>query len=553
MHVATPVTRRQLIGGAAGGLFAWGSAAGAARGAPSHRLPEPETVKTTDPASMSAVEAAALLRAGRLHPRELLDSCLARTRAFDGDIGSWVRLYPEFAYEAADAAGARLARARRDDTDLSPLCGLPVGLKDIFAVSGLPLTASSRVLEGNIAAGHSGVWRRLEQAGAVLVGHTHTDEFAIGLTTPQVGNPWNTDFSPGGSSGGSAAALAARFVPLAVGSDTGGSVRMPASACGVSSIKPTYGRITSHGMIPLTWTRDHVGPMARSLADAALLMSVLAGADADDPITSLGPRVPEGGYPVAARGGASPLAGIRVGVSTNPAPVPAAAVQRVVDMFLDLLRSLGAVTVPVTMPAMPSSLATGDRVEMGSYHQQFGDRLGLYRPENGVLAAVAVASLAVPAGDYFMLERDRLRFQSEYNRMFAEHALDAVAVPGCAVDGVRRGELLGVAVTSGAVADVRWANYAGAPVVTIPAGRSADTGMPVGVQLGARPWQDAELIAIGLEVQAALPVWRDEPVLAESIARAPEVPRGTPGAGPDPTNTSGAAAPVRTPPMNPVG
>lgn len=337
-------------------------------------------METTDPASMSAVEAAALLRAGRLHPRELLDSCLARTRAFDGNIGAWVRLYPEFAFQAAEEAGERLTRARREHVDVSPLCGLPIGLKDIFAVSGLPLTASSRVLEGNIAAGDSRVWRRLEEAGAVLVGHTHTDEFAIGVTTPQVGNPWNTAFSPGGSSGGSAAALAARFVPLAVGSDTGGSVRLPASACGVSSIKPTYGRITSHGMIPLTWTRDHVGPMARSLGDAALLMSVLAGADADDPITSLGPRVPEGGYLVAARGGAAPLAGIRIGVPSNPEPVPPAAVQQVVDTFLDLLRALGAVTVTVTMPAMPSSLATGDRVEMGSYHQQFGDRLDLYRP-----------------------------------------------------------------------------------------------------------------------------------------------------------------------------
>lgn len=510
-------------------------------------------IAAADPAELSAVEAASLLQSGRLHPRELLDSCLSRTQRFDGYVGAWVRLYPEIAYAAADAAGERLARARRDSVPAPLVCGLPVALKDIFAVSGLPLTASSRVLDGNIASGHSGVWRRLESAGAVLMGHAHTDEFAIGVSTPQVGNPWNTEFSPGGSSGGSAAVLAARFAPLAIGSDTGGSVRLPASACGVSSVKPTYGRITSHGMIPLTWTRDHVGPMGRSLADASMLMTVLSGTDPADPITALGPAVPEGGFPLTARGGARPLAGIRIGVVADPEPEPAEPVQRVVDAAVEVVRSLGAEIVSVSMPSLPASLATGDMVEMGAYHQQFTDRIGLYRPENAVLAGAAVASLAVPAADYFALERDRLRYQSEYDRMFADHDLDAIMLPGTSVDGARREEFLGVSVTLGVTGDVRWANYAGAPVVTLPAGYSSVTGLPVGIQLGARPWQDAELIALGLEVQEALPVWRDAPHLVAQAARIPEVGPVPPGPGPDPTNTIGAAAPVRTPPMNPIG
>ena len=552
-RVSNGVSRRRLLGGAAGGLFAWGATAGSVRAAPPRRLPAPDTVARVDPAGMSAVEAAALLHAGELHPRELLDACLARTRAHDGAIGAWIRLYPEVAYAAAEAAGERLARARREQGAAPLVCGLPVAVKDIFAVSGLPLTASSRVLEDNIASGHSGAWRRLEDAGAVLLGHAHTDEFAIGVATPQVGNPWNTEMSPGGSSGGSAAVLAARFAPLALGSDTGGSVRFPASACGVSSIKPTYGRITSHGMIPLTWTRDHVGPMGRSLADASLMMTTLAGVDPADPITALGPAVPLGGYPVTATGGTSPLAGVRIGRPVNTDPAPPEAVQRVVDETARLLESLGAVTVPVTMPPLPASLATGDQVEMGSYHQQFADRLGSYRPENAVFVGAAVASLAIPAGDYFTFERDRLRYQSEYNRMFVEQALDAILLPGAAVDGVRRQEFLGISVTAGVTGDVRWANYSGAPVVTLPAGYSAATGMPVGVQLGARPWQDERLIGIGLELQEALPVWRDEPQLAAVAGRAPEVGPVPPGPGPDPTNTIGAAAPVRTPPMNPIG
>lgn len=502
---------------------------------------------------MSAVEAAALLHAGRLHPRELLDACLARTRRFDGSIGAWVRLYPEVAYAAADTAAERLQRAQREQSPAPLVCGLPIALKDIFAVAGLPVTASSRVLDGNVAAGHSGVWDRLEHSGAVLMGHAHTDEFAIGVATPQVANPWNTEFSPSGSSGGSAAALAARFVPLAIGSDTGGSVRLPASACGVSSIKPTYGRVTSRGMIPLTWTRDHVGPMGRSLADASLLMSVIAGTDPADPITALGPDVPAGGFPLTARGGAKPLDGLRIGLPVNPRPSPPDAVRKVVDDTAELVRVLGATTVEVRMPALPESLLTGDQVEMGAYHQQFADRIGLYRPENVPVAVGAVASLALPAAEYFTFERDRLRYQHEYNGMFAENDLDAIMLPGASVDGARRQEFLGVSVTLGVTGDVRWANYAGAPVATVPAGYSAVTGLPVGVQFGGRPWQDAEIIALGLEVQEALAVWRDEPALVPSSATAPEIGLLPPGPGPDATNTIGSAAPVRTPPMNPIG
>ncbi|MGN5235864.1 MULTISPECIES: amidase family protein [unclassified Rhodococcus (in: high G+C Gram-positive bacteria)] len=549
--MSSALSRRRMLGSLAGGALLLGTAtAQRSHAGPVRRLPDPGAVDATDPALLSAVEAASLLHSGRLHPRELLDACLARTRGFDGAIGAWVRLYPEFAYAGADAAGERLTRARSEGIPVPDICGLPVALKDLFAVSGFPLTASSRVLEGNIAAGHSGVWSKLEDAGAILMGHAHTDEFAIGIATPQVGNPWNTEMSPGGSSGGSAAVLAARFAPLAVGSDTGGSVRLPASACGISSIKPTYGRITSHGMIPLTWTRDHVGPMGRSVADASLMLSILATVDVDDPITALGPAVPAGGYPLTAKGGASPLAGIRLGLPPSDLPPP---LQTLFDDAVQLARSLGAEVVPVVMPPTPTSLATGDVVEMGSYHRQFADRIGLYRPERVSSVGTAVASLAVPVVDYLMLERDRLRYQYDYNKLFADNDLDAVMIPGTKVDGARREEFLGVSVTEGAPGEVKWANYSGAPVVTLPVGRSVATGMPFGVQLGARPWQDEQIIQIGLELQETLPVWRDLPALVPAPGVAPEVVQVAPGPGPDPTNTVDAAAPLRTPPMNAIG
>lgn len=511
---------------------------------PSRRLPDPGSVSETDPALMSATSAAALLQAGKLHPRELLDACITRSRAFDGEIGAWIRMYPEVAYAAADAAADRLHRARRDGAEESPLCGVPIALKDLFAVAGLPLTASSRVLEGNVAAGDSGVWRRLRDAGAVLLGHVHTDEFAIGVATPQVGNPWNTEFSPGGSSGGSAAALAARFVPLSVGSDTGGSVRLPASACGVSSIKPSFGRITASGMIPLTPTRDHVGVLGRSVGDAALLLEVLVGEDPSDPATLLGPSLSGESFASVARGGTAPLSGVRLGVPDAAVTKLPAPLRSLFDGMLDTARALGAEIVPVVAATEPASLATGDTAEMGTYHRQFADRIHLYRPERLPALAAAAAGLVIPAAEYFGLERDRLRFQYDYNRMFVDNELDAVVYPGTFIDGARRDEFLEYTMSAGVQGDVTWANYAGAPVVSLPVGRSSETGIPFGVQIGARAWQDREVVALALELQEALPAWRDMPTIAPAPRAIPEVRVVEPGPGPDPTNTLDARATI---------
>ncbi len=217
----TGISRRGFLGAATALGVAGASAVGAAvqpaaatpiRSASRHsQLPAPSTIDATDPALLSATEAASLLQEGILHPRELLDACLTRSHEYDGGIGSWIRIYPEVAYAAAEKAAQRLSTAgRTSDGEAPPLvCGLPIALKDMFAVSGLPVTASSRVLEGNIAAGDSTVWRRLSDAGMVLMGHAHCDEFAIGVATAQVGNPWNAEYSPGGSWGGRAGVLGA--------------------------------------------------------------------------------------------------------------------------------------------------------------------------------------------------------------------------------------------------------------------------------------------------------------------------------------------------------
>src|SRR5215207_4048646 len=235
----------------------------------------------TDPADLGLLEASALLRSRALSAVELLEACQVRIAernggepTFDGApdaINAWVRLYPEMARELARAADERLAA---EGEHASPLCGIPLALKDLFAVRGLPLTASSRVLDGSITDADSTAWRRQRERGMVLVGHTHTHEFAAGGTTDQVGNPWSIDRTAGGSSGGSA-----------------GSVRIPAALCGVSSIKPAYGRVPEDGCIPLTQTLDHVGPMARTVADCVPMLVALATEPGHDPEPVVG-RLP---------------------------------------------------------------------------------------------------------------------------------------------------------------------------------------------------------------------------------------------------------------------
>ena len=217
-----------------------------------------------DAADLGVLEAVELLRAGRLSSVELTEACLRRIDDRNGGpptadgspdaINAWARIYPDLAREQAQDAD----RIRASEGDATPLlCGIPIGVKDLYAVQGLPLTASSRVLDAEATAPADSVaWRALHEQGMVLLGHTHTHEFAAGGTTDQVGNPHALNLIAGGSSGGSAAALAARMTPVALGSDTCGSLRIPAACCGTCAIKPTHGRISLDGIVPLAPSRS---------------------------------------------------------------------------------------------------------------------------------------------------------------------------------------------------------------------------------------------------------------------------------------------------------
>jgi aspartyl-tRNA(Asn)/glutamyl-tRNA(Gln) amidotransferase subunit A len=306
---------------------------------------------------LGVADAAALLARRGASAAELTAACLARIRACDGgrshegdpdSINAWVRVYEEEAVAAAAVADER----RSGEAEPPPLLGVPLGLKDLFGVAGKPVTASSRLL-ADVPAVDCDVWRRLSEAGMVLLGHLHTHEFAAGGTTDQVGSPWARERSAGGSSGGSAAAVAARMVPAATGTDTAGSLRIPSACCGTSTLKPTRGLVSMAGVVPLAFSLDHAGPMARTLEDCRLLLAAMAGPDRGRAESAL--------HAAPARRGstARPFAGVRLAVSPRAAGVDLDAdVAGGFDRALDACRRLGATLVERPLPSVLRTSAT---------------------------------------------------------------------------------------------------------------------------------------------------------------------------------------------------
>jgi aspartyl-tRNA(Asn)/glutamyl-tRNA(Gln) amidotransferase subunit A len=257
---------------------------------------------------LTAADAARAIAARELSPVELMTALLERIARLDPKLHVFIRLDAEAAMDAARAAEAEVARGRLR----GPLHGVPVGIKDIIDVAGLPTTCHSKILVDNIAAADAVCVARLRGAGAIVMGKLSTHEFAIGgpsfdLPWPPARNPWNTDHHPGGSSSGSGSGIAAGLFPLALGSDTGGSVRNPASACGIVGLKPTYGLVSRRGVFPLSFTLDHVGTLTRTVADNALMLEIIAGHDPLDPGSA---AAPAGHYRAGLERGAR---GMRIG------------------------------------------------------------------------------------------------------------------------------------------------------------------------------------------------------------------------------------------------
>jgi aspartyl-tRNA(Asn)/glutamyl-tRNA(Gln) amidotransferase subunit A len=470
----------------------------------------------SEPGDLGVADASALLAARTLSSVELVAACLARiderdgAHCHDGDaesINAWVRVYEEDALAAAAAADERLSpRAVKRDGPAPPLCGIPIGLKDLFAVAGKPVTASSRLLY-EVPTRHSDVWARLEAAGMVLLGHLHTHEFAAGGTTDQVASPWSRERSAGGSSGGSGAAVAARMVPVATGTDTAGSLRIPSALGGTSTIKPTRGLVSMAGVVPLAATLDHAGPMARSLADCGVVLAAMAGPDRRRPWSALQaqPREALAGAPPAS------LAGARIAVSPRLTRVELEPdVAEGFDRALEACRALGATLVDAA-PADAQLDVDDDfldvlTTDVLAYHRRFDGRRELYRPstrgwvEEGERRAVSGES-------YAAAQARRWELTGAWVDWFASERISALVEPTVPTVAPLRGHGYDQAGSDVAlIAFTHYWDWTGLPVAAIPAGTGARTGLPVGVSLIGTAGADWELLSLGAALQGALGV-----------------------------------------------
>ncbi|MFE7607301.1 amidase [Streptomyces celluloflavus] len=445
------------------------------------------------PYELSLADAAQAIASGELSPVELTDSVLARIEAVEGSLGAFVAVFADAARQAAGQAERDIAAGAHR----GPLHGIPMGLKDLIDVQGLPTTASSRVREHHTARRDSTVAARLRDAGAILLGKTHTHEFAYGLTTPQTGNAWAPDRVAGGSSGGSAVAVAAGEATFALGTDTGGSIRVPSALNGVVGLKPTYGLVSRRGVTPLSWSLDHVGPITRTARDAELVLAALVGPDPGGPAS---PYVPPSGRPRRTGGD---LTGLRVGVPRNHffdrvAPEVAKAIRGAVAD----LAGLGAVLVDIDIPMAEYLQATqwGLMVpEATAYHQRtLRSSPELYGPDVRVLLE---AGELVPAGDYLRAQRSRTLMRRAWARLFDE--VDIIAAPTVTSTAARRDQQT-VRWSDGSeesVSDsyVRLsapANITGLPSLSLPVGLDG-TGLPIGMQLIGGPFAEAALLSTG--------------------------------------------------------
>ena len=440
--------------------------------------------------------AVAAVRSGAVSASELVDAVLARIAARDAALGAFITVTPEDARRRAALADPG-----------SPLAGVPLALKDLFDVAGVPTTGGSALFATNVPSADGEVARRLFDAGAVNLGKTNLHEWAFGVTTdnPHFGrtrNPWAPDRIPGGSSGGSAAALVAGMCFGSIGSDTGGSIRIPASLCGIVGLKPTYGRVSLRGAIPLAWSLDHPGPMARTVRDVALLLGIVAGYDAGDPVSQ---DVPVDDYLADIESG---VGGLRIGVvrgrfferlnaDEQPSPAVAAAVRAGVDVLAREGAHVEELELPRTDDLRNAQLVTIG-TEAAAYHRE---RIASDRAGYGADVARRIDLGATRTGAEYALAR---RTRDELRRAYADALApwDAIVLPTTPITAPLRAGQDAVAAAAVLTAYTSPFNLVGLPAISLPCGVD-EGGLPIGMQLVARPWAEARLVRVARAYERA--------------------------------------------------
>lgn len=443
------------------------------------------------------------MRQGRLSPMDLVEQCLARIEATEPRVRAWVLVDDAGARQAARQAAEELARGH----DRGPLHGIPCGIKDIVDVAGWPTLAGSSTRGGQAALHDATVVARLRHAGAVVLGKTVTTEFA-GFDPPPTKNPWRLDRTPGGSSSGSAAAVALGGCLAAIGSQTGGSITRPASFCGVAGCKPTFGRVSTQGVVPFSRHLDHVGPLARSVSDLAAMLDIIAGYDLADAATI---DAPAGGYLAACHGAATP----RLAVVHDPFfALGEGTISRVTRAAEDRLRGAGAALGAVSFPAAFAAVSLHHRrmvaVEAAEYHEEaFRHQREKYGPQ---ISSVIEDGFQTGAIDYARSLVHRRQLARTLLACFADY--DALLTPATTTTAP------GLETTGDPKFNAPW-SYVGYPTVSIPCGL-ADDGLPVALQLIGRPFDEARLFQAAAWCERVLAFDERPRLLEGSTARHPE-------------------------------
>ncbi len=457
-----------------------------------------------DVLELSLSEAARLVSTKEVSPVELVDACLGRIDSVNDKLAAYIEVYRDGARQVAKAAETMISAGHR----LGPLHGVPIALKDNIGLAGLVTTAGSKILEDWRPDVDATVAERLKGSGAIIIGKTNMHEFAWGGTSanPHYGfvrNPWNTDRFPAGSSGGSGAAVAARTCYGALGTDTGGSIRLPSAINGIVGIRPTIGRVSNAGIVPLAWSMDTVGPMARTVEDCALMFNVIAGYDPRDLSSTTIPTV---NYTADLNHG---VQGLRIGIVSDyffhhlQAPVHDA-----VKAALDTLVELGASVIDVAIENIHGNISaqlTVESCEPSTYHQQWlRERPQDYGDDVRLLLEIGELHLAT---HYLQAQRYRSLLRAEF--MDAFKSVDVFICPTLPFTATRIGETL-VEIENGIEEDMLAAimqftgvpSLTGLPSLNVPCGFDPD-GLPIGMQVIARPFDETTLFRVGSAFQQA--------------------------------------------------
>ena len=435
-----------------------------------------------------------LVQSKEISPVDIIDAHLARIEATEPMLNSFITLLPE----EARAAARRAEQEIQSGNYRGPLHGIPVALKDLFNTGGVRTTSGSRVFDNFIPDRDCTVASKFHQAGAILLGKLNMHQFAYGPTgeNPDYGhmhNPWDLELISGGSSGGSGSAAAAGQCTITTGSDTGGSIRIPAALCGIVGLKPTYGLVSRSGLTPLSWSLDHPGPMVRTVEDAALTMNAIAGHDPNDPASA---RVEVPDYTTALTGD---VRGLRIGVVREYFEAPLdPEVEQSVREAIAVLESLGAVVTDVSFPMFNDSQAISGAIlmtEAAAYHRDLlatdGDKL--YPPVRLRLEA----GLFVSAADYLRAQQARSVFDRQARGLLEQVDLlagptEPITAPKLLEERVQAGER-GIGTTAALTQYTRPYNLTGFPAISVPCGFS-EAGLPIALQLAGRPYDELTVL-----------------------------------------------------------